>query len=314
MAAYWDYVDRAWVETDEYSGGAWGHLRRWTPTRLAEMRRLMDAGLAAARTPQEKVRVALAGDSLSLFEDFMRLRYDLAEGRLAKLDEGGEAWKKRVVELGQKYKDNYAFTAVGWAPQTMAGQYFSAFYERAYKDAARVARDHQVLTEPPLRKWKYLPDPDKKGEAAGYAAPGYDDAAWKTTDVAAETWSTLGHHSYFGSMWYRADVPLPPADAAPGKKTYLWLSSTDGTAKVFVNGRHVPYTPPPAQDGAAGAAAQSPVEQADGYCQPFAFDVTAALNPDGTNKVAILCTRSAAAFNELGSGGLIGPVVVYREK
>lgn len=311
MAAYWDFVDRAWVETDEYSGCAWGHLRRWTPERLAKMRELMKSGLAAAQTPAEKYRVALADDSLSLFEDFMRLRYDLAEGRFAGLDERGEAWKKRVVELGQKYKDNFAFTAVSWAPQTMAGQYFAAFYERAYKDAARVAQDHQVLTEPPLRAWKYFADPEKKGEGAGYAAPGFDDSAWKTTDVAAETWSTLGHHSYFGSMWYRADVTLPPAGAAPGKKTFLWLSSTDGTAKVFVNGKHVPYTPPPQ---AEGGAAQPPAEHADGYCQPFSFDVTAALNPDGKNKVAILCARAAAAFNELGSGGLIGPVVVYREK
>ncbi|MBA3416321.1 MAG: DUF4838 domain-containing protein, partial [Chloroflexia bacterium] len=104
MTAYWDFVDRAWVETDEYSGGAWGHLRRWTPERLAEMRRLMNAGLAAAQTPPEQYRVALANDSLSLFEDFMRLRYDLAEGRFAGLDDRGEAWKKRIVDLGEKYK------------------------------------------------------------------------------------------------------------------------------------------------------------------------------------------------------------------
>jgi hypothetical protein len=311
MAAYWDFVDRAWVETDEYSGGAWGHLRRWTPDRLARMRELMNAGLAAAQTPAEKYRVALANDSLRLFEDFMRLRYDLAEGRLAGLDERGEAWKKRIVDLGEQYKDNFAFTRVSWAPQTVSGQYFTAFYEKTYRDAARVARDFQVLTEPPIRKWKYASDPDKKGEAAGYAAPGFDDAAWKTTDVAAETWSTLGHHGYFGSMWYRADLALPPAGAAPGKRTFLWLSATDGSAKVFVNGKHVPHAPPPAADG---GAPQPPQDQADGYAQPFSFDVTAALNPDGNNKVAILCTRSAAAFNELGSGGLIGPVLAYREK
>jgi hypothetical protein len=317
MAAYWDYVDRAWVETDEYSGGAWGHLRRWTPTRLAEMRRLMDAGLAAVQTDGEKYRVRLADESLRLFEDFMSLRYDLAEGRLADLDKRGDAWKTRIVDLGDQYKSSFAFTRVPWTTQTVSGQYFTAFYERTYRDAARIARDCEVLTEEPLREWRYLPDPEKKGEAAGYAAPGFDDAAWKTTDVAAETWSTLGHHGYFGSMWYRADVTLPPADAAAaGKKTYLWLSSTDGTAKVFVNGRHVPYTPPPApaQDGAPPAPAPGPQEHADGYCQPFSFDVTAALDPGGKNEVAILCTRSAAAFNELGSGGLIGPVIVYREK
>ena len=170
-----------------------------------------------------------------------------------------------------------------------------------------------MLTPAPLRRWKYHPDPEKKGEAGGYATAGFDDSSWRTTDVAAETWSTLGHHDYFGSMWYRADVTLPPTPATGpaggAKKTYLWLSSTDGTAKVFVNGKHIPYTAP-----AADGKATETKGQADGYCQPFSFDITAALNPFGRNQVAILCTRSATAFNELGSGGLIGPVLVYAEK
>ena len=312
MAAYWDFVDRTWVETPEYAGGPWGHLRRWTPQNLEKCRTLVNAAAAAARTPQEKYRVALADESLSLFEEFMRLRYDLAAGRFAGLDERGEAWKARIADLAKKYKDCYAFTAVPWSPLTVSSQYFAAFVERAYDDAARVARDFQVLTQPPLRQWKYLPDPDGKGEAAGYVQADFDDAAWKTTDVAVDTWSALGHHSYFGSMWYRAeiDVPAPAAGAPAGKKTYLWLGSTDGSAKVFVNGTHVPYVAPPGPDGKTPPAQ----ERADGYCQPFSFDISAALPPTGKARVAIVCTRSAAAFNELGSGGLIGPVVVYREK
>jgi hypothetical protein len=54
-------------------------------------------------------------------------------------------------------------------------------------------------------------------------------------------------------------------------------------------------------------------EAFDGYCQPSGtgFDVTAALKTVD-NQFTILCERYH--LNELGTGGLMGPVVLYREK
>ena len=54
MAAYWQFVDEIWVGTPEYSGCGWGHLQRFTPQRMSEMRRLMDAAMAAATTEAER--------------------------------------------------------------------------------------------------------------------------------------------------------------------------------------------------------------------------------------------------------------------
>jgi hypothetical protein len=300
MAAYWKFIDSVWVETPEYSGCGFGYLRRWTPERLKEARRLMDAGLAAARTPAERQRVELADSSLRLFELFMKMRYDYAEGRFTTLAEDAGHWRRRVVELGEKYKDQYCFCRIGWTPHTVGGSYFSQFYQKTYDDAARIARDHRILTSPPLRHFRYQPDPDRKGEAQGWARPDFDDKGWKRTDVAVETWSTLGHHDYFKSMWYRTEVPLPAVPS--GKKVYLWIGSTDGSARVFVNGKPVAYT------DARGKTS----DEANGYCQPFSFDITAAVKPESANTLAILCTRTF--FNELGTGGLLGPVVVYVEK
>jgi hypothetical protein len=50
-----------------------------------------------------------------------------------------------------------------------------------------------------------------------------------------------------------------------------------------------------------------------GYClhSGTGFDVTAALKK-GDNQFAILAERTG--LNELGTGGLMGPVVLYREK
>jgi hypothetical protein len=300
MSAYWKYIDDVWTNTLDFSGCGFSYLRRWTPERLKEARTRMNAALAACRTPMEKRRVGLADDSLQLFERFMKLRRDLAEGRLAGLATEADAWRKQVVALGDKYKDQYAFTKVPWTPKTVSGLYFSLFYEPAYKDAARIAHDFQLLTPAPLRTFRYRADPERKGEGLGWSKAGLDDKDWKSTDVCLETWSTLGYHDYFKSMWYRTRLTVGAVPA--GKKVFLWLGSTDGSAKVFVNGKHIPYV----------GSKKEKKYIFNGYCQPASFDVTAALKPGAKNDIAILCTRTF--FNELGTGGLVAPMLLYRAK
>ena len=300
MAAYWDAIDRAWVDTPEYSGSGFSYLRRWTPERLGEARRLIDAAHTACRTPMERRRVRLADESLKQFELFMKLRRDQAEGRFATLATDAARWRSRALELGEEYKENSCFARVHWTPLTVHGLWFSQFFQPTYDDATRIARDYEILTDPPLRRFRYQLDPEQAGEARGWAKSDFGDKGWKTTDVCAETWSTLGYHNAFKSMWYRAEVPIPAV--APGKKVYLWLGSTDGRSRVFVNGKPIPYV------DAKGAAA----EEASGYCQPISFDITAAIRPEAANSIAIRCTRTF--LNELGTGGLLGPVVVYAEK
>ena len=300
MTAYWNFIDDAWVATPEYSGCGFGYIRRWTPARLDRARQLMNDALAACQTATEVRRVRLADESLELFELFMKLRRDQAEGRFADLAAEAAYWRSRIRFLGEKYKDAFCFTRMPWTPHTLGGAYFGQFYQQTYDELTRIAKDFQILTPQPLREFRYKPDGDKSGEPQGWAAPAFDDREWKTTDVCTDTWSTLGYHSWFKSMWYRTAVKLPAVPA--GKKVHLLLSSTDGSAKVFINGRHIPYA-----DAKKGA-----LPEFDGYCQPASFDITPALKPGAENHIAILCTRTF--FNELGTGGLLGPVVVYREK
>jgi hypothetical protein len=299
MAAYWTFIDKVWVDTPEYSGCGFGFLRRWTPERMGEARRLLNAGRAACRTPLEQARVQLAEDSLTLFEHFMKLRRDQAEGRFLTLAEEAAQWRKRIVELGERYRDSYCFTRVPWTPHTVGGSYFKQFYQQTYDDASRIARHFDILTTPPLRRFRYQWDPDRKGEAAGWVKPEFSDKEWPTTDVCAETWSTLGHHDYMKSAWYRTEVKLP---AVPkGRRVSLWLGSFDGSVKVFVNGQLVRHF----------SAKGQPTGEVAGYCQPFSFDITGVARP-GLNTVALLCSRTE--LNELGTGGLLAPMVVYAEK
>ena len=57
-------------------------------------------------------------------------------------------------------------------PDTLNAKYYSAFHEKTYEDAARIAANFQVLTNPPLRQWRYRKDDKKVGEASGLVSAG----------------------------------------------------------------------------------------------------------------------------------------------
>ncbi len=298
MNAYWHHIDRAWVDIDEFAGCARGHLRRFPPPVMQTARDLMDAALAACETDTERARVAIADESLKLFERFMGMKTDLAEGRLAGLEADFEGWVERARELGEQYRPNYAFgdrqgrgARIPWMER---------MYGRTYSDASRIAREQTPLLAEPIRQWRYRVDADDQAEAAGWLAPDHDDADWKTTDSAIETWSSLGLHNYQGAMAYRTTVKVP--EVPEGKRVTLWLAATDGSAKLFVNGQHVPWITDAGEER----------EAFRGYALPASFDITDALLPGEENRIAFLCRRRG--LNELGTGGLLGPVLLFHER
>jgi hypothetical protein len=300
METYWNYIDSVWLGTPDFSGCGFGHLRRFGGESIAKARTLMNAALAKASTPEEKFRVGIADDSLKAFELFLKLRADLNEGRFATLDSEGQKYIDLVTSLGKKYEKQFAFGRMGWTgDQGIYSVYFKPFYKETYDSAAQIAKTSELVTPKPLSAWRFQADKDKKGEAAGWQNPGFDDSSWKTANPGTDTWSFLGQHNLMGSAWYRhkVDVPKQP----DGKKISLWLGATDGSAKVFVNGKHITWKNPKGEL----------VPQFEGFCNPSSFDVTEAIKP-GENTIAVFTTRTF--MNELGTGGLIAPVVLYRDK
>lgn len=290
MKAYWRHIDDAWTRTPAYAGAEFAYLQRFTPQTLEKARQLMDDAVAAAKTPEERFRVEMANQSLGGLEQLMKMRRDLDEGRFASLENDNNTRHQQMLALARQYKDQFAFGGATGMP----------VFTKAYADATRIAKNCQILTTPPIRRWKYHPDPANAGEAGGWSSAGFDDRAWKQTDVSKETWSNLGMHNYFGAMWYRTRIHLP--EIAAGKSVFLWISSVDESAKVFINGASVPY---------ADARGERHAEFT-GCFVPVSFDITAAIHGGAENQVTILATRRT--LNELGTGGLMGPVVVYCQR
>jgi hypothetical protein len=229
----------------------------------------------------------------------MQLRWDINEGRLETLDALSDRWLNRQIDLGDEYEAQYAFDKVRWAPDTIAGAYFKSFFEKSYRDGARIAREYSVISAP-LREWKYSVDKENHAEAQGWNQSDFTDAEWKTTDVGVETWSDLGLLDYMGTLWYRRSIDIP---AVPeGKKVFLWIPSEDGELQVWVNGRPVPLQT---------TQADAP-HKFSGYAQPISFDITGAVRPGAANQITVRATRTI--LNELGTGGLLMPLYMYREK
>ncbi len=306
MGRYWHRMDRAWIDANEYSGCLFGYLRMFTPEVLAGARADVNEALKLAGKPDslEYRRVKLIDLSLTAFERFMAMRRNWAAGRLAGLADDYEAWKAAVNAIKAHQPDGYVVGGLTFP-------YTDSFIGTAYRDAARVARELEPLAAP-LVRWQYRHDRDKNAEPLGWAKPEFDDWDWPTTHVVRETWSTIGHHNTMtsgersGRMAYRATAHLEAVPA--GKQAYVWVGSTDGSAKLFVNGRHVKYVvPEDTRHHKKGDA----LDAFSGYCRPAQWDVTGVIKP-GANQITILCER--AWLNELGTGGLMGPVVIYRER
>jgi hypothetical protein len=317
MRRYWQIIDDAWTNAPAHSGSGWSYLHRFTPEVMKAARAAMDEALAAASTPVEYQRVKLFDESLRQFERFMQLRRDLSEGRLENLDLRSTQWLGAQLALADEYSPNYAFGKVPWTPRTMPGTYFQSFFETTYLDAARIAdkRGAYTLISPtPLRQWKYAfversaqgTEPEKlkaalqHGEDRGWQKADFDDKSWKMTDSATEAWADMNLPNEFGTMWYRANINMPKLP--DGKKVFLWIAATDGNTKLYINGQHVPFV---------NAKAET-LDGATGYAKPISFDITGVIKPDAVNQITIAGTREF--LNELGTGGLLGPVYFYREK
>jgi len=301
MAQYYAHIDSAWTGSGEYAGDAWGYVKIFTPEITLKARKLMDAAKMSCKTHRERERVRIADECLQQLELFMKMRWDLLDGRVAQLEADSERWCANAIFLSELYQKQYCFSKYGTRPEKcFSFLYFNMLRKKTYQGISQISKNFEIMTSPPLRTWHYRQDPKDEGVQSGWFNPNFEYAAWKTTDTGTETWSSLGLYSYFGLMWYRKEHFIPEIE--PGKKIYLWLSATDGSARVFVNGQLIHYVDDEGKQ----------FEEFTSYAQPASFEITKAVRYGEKNEIAILCRRDF--LNELGTGGLLGPVFLYREK
>jgi hypothetical protein len=292
MKSYWETADRAWITCPDHAGCSFGYLKRFPPTILSDLRKALDSALKACpgRSPEYR-RVKLVDDSFRQFELFMAMYRNFIDGKFTNLDSDAKRWIRVHQELEQQYKAQYAFTMYGVS-------YFSTFSLPAYQEAARIDREKKILTV--VKQWRVKQDPKKQGDVAGWFRPTHNDREWQNHCPGRDNWSTLGLDTWLGTVWYRTAMDLP--DSPQGTKFYLCITTSDGAMQLFVNGKRAIYV----------GKDKKQSDTFSGYCQPAVFDITGLVEPGKSNHLTVKATRDF--FNELGTGGLMGPVVIYQDK
>lgn len=128
--------------------------------------------------------------------------------------------------------------------------------------------------------WKFQPDPDDKGQKAGFYKSDFDDSTWPSMRIR-DIWDQQGYPELLGFGWYRVEYQAPKTSLI--RHIYLAFGAVDEMAYVYVNGK------------LAGVHDTRPEI---GYKERFLIDVTKLLKPDKINIIAV------KVKNAIGAGGI----------
>ena len=100
---------------------------------------------------------------------------------------------------------------------------------RLWKMVSNIPKDAIVLPE----NWDGSPDPENRGEKAGWFLPEHSTSKWKKVS----TWKGLRSQNYnnYTHMWYRTKIVLPPELSS--ENAYLVLGAVDEDCKIWINGK-----------------------------------------------------------------------------
>lgn len=134
--------------------------------------------------------------------------------------------------------------------------------------------------------WYFKTDPGNAGENKGWYQPAWEVAGWETLKVPGN-WDTHNEYAHYaGKAWYRKPLLVPAG--WKGKLVRLQFEAVFHNSKIWLNGKLLG-------------------ESHSGFL-PFEFDVSAALNYDGTNTVVVCADNSYRRGAIWNWGGIRRPV------
>lgn len=284
MGEYVRLMDAALRDSPHCTGSAWDMPHHYPAALRKKARGLLDQGarLAAGNGAYE-TRVKLVADSFEMLGAFVAMLdartkgdFPSAKAELDRLD----AAAKRLMDVKP-------------VPVLSAGRfstyvnYMNRFFRPATEQGHRRVTGGNTLVAAAKDEWEFLIDPPRVGEAIGLWRAGNQGGNWQPIKTSSSSWSNQGLRYYKGLAWYRQAVDVPKELA--GKRVFLWCGGVDEKAKVWVNGTPVGISP--------GAA-----------FYPFEVDATEAVKA-GRNEIVVAVVNDVV--NELGTGGIVAPVILY---
>jgi hypothetical protein len=283
MKAYNAILEEAYETTGAYAGNLWSMHRIFPAEKVKALHACLAKAVKAAGSAKPYAqRVEIAGFGLTALDCWLGAREALNDGELVEAARWNTAYSnnwQRGISAYPGYVGKYSWN------------YYKNAHTKAYADAGRVAAEGDVILRFP-DGWKGKLDKDRTGIRDWWYAPGADVSGWQTLRTHGVSLDEQGHPYFRGLIWYRQDFDLPKSAAKAGA-IRLWLGGVDDTAHVYVNGALVQTV-------------------AGRYFTPVDLDITEKLNRTGRNVLVVAVDN--AGINELGTGGLMRPALLYAPK
>lgn len=285
MGQYVNLMDAALRDSDHCTGCSWDMPHHYPASVRKQARRLLDEAnrLTAGQGVYEQ-RVRMVTETFELLEAFIammdaRVSVDFvkAKAELERLD--------AVANKLMAYKP---------VPMLSAGRfstyvnYMNRFFRPCTEQGHARVTGGNVLAAAARDEWDFALDPARVGEAIGFWREDVRGGNWQKLKTSSSSWSNQGLRYYKGLAWYRQTVDVPAE--LKDKRIFLWCGGVDEKAKVWVNGKPIGISP--------GAA-----------FFPFEMDATEAVRAGGKNVITFCVANDVV--NELGTGGIVAPVILY---
>jgi len=282
MQRYIELMSKALFRADYHTGSSWDMPHIYSPAiRTKAREKLQEAAELVSDFPYQK-RVWMYTRSFDYLDAFVmmlesRAKHDFITSKQA-LDQ--------INAIREQLLSNNP-PLIGRKAESYMNRFFSKTTQEGYERMSGGNRFIVGLDD----TWMFQIDPERVGEATGWWRPENIGGNWRQIRTSTSSWSNQGLRYYKGLAWYRQTVKIPMEFT--GKRIFLWVGGIDELAKIWVNGKVLGISP-------------------KGSFTPFELDATETIRPGKMNTV-VICV-SNMALNEVGTGGITGPVMFYSPK
>lgn len=281
MRRYWMRIDQAYDNTPVHTGSQYGLHRIWTAELLAQSRADITEAKRLARSERVQEAVAMADAGLQCAERFMSIWNHIATCDFVAAGKAQETLKSHVAELAKHTEPN-------WIHDRYALGYYTRFVGLTVDAGAAALDDGGKLVARLPDEWRFQQDPTGVGTEQKWWEPTFDDRKWMPMATFSRSWADYGIGEYQGEAWYRTTFEI--ANPVPIGDLRLWFGGFDYNVEVYLNGQRL-----------GGWL---------GFAKPAEFaDIGKHLQP-GKNHIAVRV--AAGDLGELGTGGLLMPVMIYQ--
>lgn len=313
MGKWFDLMDSCYKETDCHVGGSIGMPEFFPPDKIKLAKKYFKQAEKMARGKRpfdERVRVCRL--NFQMLDDYLNMWYSRNDHDFEKAYKYYNACEDKIEQLGMYFlrpDDNIPVDIMEnkyrgilqhlkYAPllSKPSISYLERFNYETIKSGYENTCTKGRLVTAIGDKWDFLIDTKNIGELVNWQSDKYHGGNWQSISIN-ENWSQNGLHYYKGVAWYKTQFEVPVK--FKGKKLLLWFGAVDELAKVWINGQLLgeSFSKSPELPGHPMAF------------KPFGFDITDYVKFDQPNTIAVKITNNI--LNELGTGGVMAPVMIY---